>query len=165
MGIKRLFIGSLLCAAMFSSSHIACANAGIYQYTNDFAQTVQDNPLDRAYSREFKTATTTLEYAELENKYIALWDRELNGVYNTLLGKLSGEEKERLVDAQVAWLDWHIKERAFVNRTWLEQRKLGSQGPVQELKAEKLRLRERTLELLEYDCLLGGEVKFAYQPM
>ena len=165
MKMKQFLLGFLFCTTMLVSGNGAFANAGIYQYTNDFAQTVQDNPLDRAYSREVKTATTTLEYAELENKYIALWDRELNGVYNTLLGKLSGEEKERLVDAQVAWLDWHIKERAFVNRTWLEQRKLGSQGPVQELKAEKLRLRERTLELLEYNCLLGGEVKFTYQPM
>jgi len=68
-----------------------------------------------------------------------------------------------LIDSQVDWLNWHIQESKFVNMTLLIDRKLGSQGPIQELKARKYRLRERTLELMEYYCLLDGNFELEYR--
>lgn len=161
--MKHLFLGCLFAVLLFGSCNIAAANGGIYQYTNDFAQAVRENRLDIAYQQESRGATNTIEYGELEKKYLALWDDELNAIYKKVLAKLSGAEKEKLIDAQAAWLDWHLKESAFVSKTWLEERKLGTQGPIQELKAEKIRLRERTLELMDYYCLLGGSPEFQYK--
>lgn len=163
MSIKRTIICLLLCLVIVCGGNTALANGGIYQYSNDFAQAVRDNQIDRDYQRECKLASNTIEYGELEKKYIGLWDRELNVVYDKVLEKLSGAEKKKLIAAQSAWLDWHLNESAFVRLAWLDERKLGTQGPIQELKAEKIRLRERTLELMDYYCLLGGTVEFDYE--
>lgn len=153
----------IICCFLLVYCTTAFAKSGIYQYTNSFQEAVAQNPLDRDYEAEFKSARTTYDYGSLEGKYIKLWDRELNVAYNKLLNKLAPQQKEMLIDSQVAWLSWHLQETKFVDKTFLSDRSLGSQGPIQELKAQKYRLRERTLELMEYYCLLGGATEFQYQ--
>ena len=160
---KAQIMSLLLGCMILVFSHVAFANGGIYQYTNDFKEEVQQNSIDRDYQIEFNAARTTLDYSVLEGKYIGLWDRELNVIYKKLLPKLTGEQKEMLINSQVSWLNWHIAESKFVDMTWMDDRKRGSQGPIQELKARKYRLRERTLELMEYYCMFGGKVEFEYQ--
>jgi len=68
-----------------------------------------------------------------------------------------------LVDAQGGWLEWHTKETRFVDNTWIYDRKLGTQGGIQELKDLKDRFKSRTLELMEYYYLLRGKVELEYQ--
>ncbi len=160
---KNLPVSIFLWCILLIYSNIASANSGIYQYSNDFKEEIQQNSIDRDYEIEFKAALTTMDYGELEGKYINLWDRELNVIYNKLLARLTEEQKTVLIDSQVDWLNWHIQESKFVNMTLLIDRKLGSQGPIQELKARKYRLRERTLELMEYYCLLDGNFELEYR--
>lgn len=99
----------------------------------------------------------------IEAKYIKLWDRELNLIYQKLMKKLNNQQTDIFTDFQVGWLQWHTQDTKFVDNVWNNNRKLGSQGSIQELKAQKQRLRNRTLELMEYYYLLGGNVEFEYQ--
>ncbi|MCE5287432.1 MAG: lysozyme inhibitor LprI family protein [Pelosinus sp.] len=161
--LMRAFRILLLVCILSIVGGTASAEYGIYQYSNDFLSAVKDNPLDRDYQMECTAAQTTINYGELERKYITLWDRELNVVYNKLLAKLTDEQKDLLIESQVGWLNWHLNETKFVDKTILADRKRGSQGPIQEIRAQKQRLRDRTLELMEYYYMLGGKVEFEYQ--
>jgi len=141
---------------------------GQYQMSPDgFSNQVKDNAIDRDYKEEWdkfqkSPEFNTQSWVELENKYIGLWDKELNNTYNKLLRKLNEEEKKKLIQAQKGWLEFHTNESEFVAEAW-EELGLGTQGRVQLVMAAKDRIRERTLQLMEYYYMLGGEVEFLYQ--
>ncbi len=78
-------------------------------------------------------------------------------IYQKLLTKLNDSQKELLVDSQLGWLQFHTKEAQMVGTF-----PFGSQGRVQRVQAYTSRLRDRTLELMEYYVRLGGNVEFEY---
>lgn len=149
----------------------SAGNYGVYDMTGAFINKVNDNPLDRDYQAELRKLNeskdfSTLTMIELESKYTTLWDVELNVIYKKLLAKLNPLEKEGLIESQKGWLQYHLKESEFINQVFYLRESgqiFGSQGKVQIQQAIKGRLRERTLELLEYDSLLGNDVEFEYK--
>ena len=124
---------------------------------------LESNPLDRDYQRDIRKPENGFTHgmARVEEKYIKLWDRELNDIYQKLLLKLNDEEKGLLVDSQVSWLQHHEKERDFVGSAI--RKEAGSYFIVEERSAYRLRLRDRTLQLMVYYCRLGGEAEFEYK--
>lgn len=146
-------------------------NYGVYDMTGELVDKLNNNPIDRNYEVEFKELNqsknfSTLTELELESKYTKLWDTELNAIYNKLLSKLNIKEKEALIDSQKGWLQYHTKESEFVNQVFNLRESgavLGSQGTVQMQQAIKGRIRERTLELMEYYSLLGNDVEFVFR--
>lgn len=134
-----------------------------YDMTGQVRKTLESNPLDRDYTRDmYKPENgTTVGMTRVEDKYLKLWDRELNVIYQKLLLKLNDEQKELLIDSQVAWLKYHETELGFVCNTI--NKNAGSFFIVQQAEAFRLRLRERTLQLMAYYHRLGGEVKFEYK--
>lgn len=145
-------------------------NYGVYDMTGEFVDKVNNNPIDRDYEVELKDLNQSNNFStsaelELESKYTKIWDTELNALYNKLLAKLNLKEKEVLIESQKGWLQYHIKESEFVNQVFNLRDSgpiLGSQGRVQMQQATKVRIRERTLELMEYYSLLGNDVEFKY---
>jgi uncharacterized protein YecT (DUF1311 family) len=141
---------------------------GQYQMSEDgFSKYVKDNVIDRDYEAELAVFQESAEFntqswVELESKYIEIWDKELNNIYNNLLKKLNTKEQEKLREAQKGWLQYHTKESEFVAESW-EDFGLGSQGRVQSAMAIKNRIRERTLHLMEYYFMLGEDVVFLYK--
>lgn len=141
---------------------------GQYQMTDEgFSELVKNNAIDRDYANEMaefqeSTEFSTNGWIQLESKYSKLWDNELNNIYKKLLEKLNDEEKKKLLEAQKGWLVFHVSESEFVAEAW-EDFGLGSQGRVQILIAERDRIRKRTLQLMEYYHMLGGEVEFLYE--
>ena len=144
---------------------------GVYDMTGDFVDKVNDNPIDKDYeveSRELSQSPNfnTLAEIELESKYIGIWDKELNAIYNKLLNKLNSKEKEILIESQKGWLQYHTKETHFTYQFFYLRESgpiLGSQGKVQMQQAIRKRLRERTLELMEYYEHLENDVDFVYK--
>jgi uncharacterized protein YecT (DUF1311 family) len=124
---------------------------------------LEANPLDRDYNRDtYKPENgTTYGMAMIEAKYIKLWDRELNVIYQKLLLKLNDEERELLVDSQVAWLQHHEKEQEFTRKAF--SKNAGSFSIVMQAGAYANRLRDRTLQLMAYYYRLGGEIAFEYK--
>ena len=141
---------------------------GQYQMSEDgFSKYVKDNAIDRDYGAELAILQqspqfNTQGWVELESKYIGIWDKELNNTYNNLLKKLNEKEKEKLRASQQGWLQFHTKESEFIAESW-DDLGLGSQGRVQSAIAIKDRIRERTLQLMEYYFMLGGDVEFLYK--
>jgi uncharacterized protein YecT (DUF1311 family) len=136
-------------------------------YTYDMAgnarKLLEANSLDRDYDRDMRNPAnhTTYGMADVNKKYIKLWDRELNVIYQKLLLILNDEEKELLIDSQVGWLQHHENEQKFTSKALSKD--AGTFFIVQQGSAYRLRLRDRTLQLMEYYRRLGGEVEFVYK--
>jgi uncharacterized protein YecT (DUF1311 family) len=132
-----------------------------------FSMYVQDNVIDKSYEAETTQFQQSNEFSTqgwiaLESKYIEIWDNELNNIYNKLLEKLNEKEQKELREAQKGWLQYHIKESEFVVESWNDLG-LGSQGKVQLSMSQKARIRQRTLQLMEYYFMVGGDVEFSYK--
>ncbi|MDT8900761.1 lysozyme inhibitor LprI family protein [Anaeroselena agilis] len=138
---------------------------GYYTYamTGQLRETLESNPLDRDYKRDMLNPEngTTYGMADVNKKYIKLWDRELNVIYQKLLLKLNDEEKELLIEAQVGWLQYHENEQRLTSKAL--SKNSGTIFIVQQGSAYRYRLRERTLQLMAYYHRLGGEVEFEYK--
>ncbi len=134
-----------------------------YDMSSNTKKLLEANPLDRDYQRDMRKSAnyTTYGMANTTGKYIQLWDRELNVIYQKLLLKLNDEEKELLVDSQVAWLQYHEKEQEFAQKAL--SKNTGSFAIVMHGSVYQSRLRDRTLQLMAYYYRLGGEIEFEYK--
>lgn len=146
-------------------------NYGRYDMSGEFINAVDKNPIDHDYDIEWKKLDGSKNFStqaeiELEEKYTKIWDNELNAVYKKLLSKLNPKERDVLIESQKGWLEYHLKESEFVNQTFYLRESgpiFGTQGRVSMQVAFKGRLRERTLELMEYYVSLGGKLEFMYK--
>ncbi|NRS49762.1 lysozyme inhibitor LprI family protein [Brevibacillus sp. HB2.2] len=152
-----------------SNNEVLSMNIGNYELKGEFYDEMLRNPIDHDYEVEFnelqnsKEIITTLQWGALESKYTEIWDKELNQIYKKLLSKLDREPREALIESQKEWLQYHLRETKFVEKTFIDNRYLGSQGSVSLGRAIRERIRERTMQLFEYRYLLDREVEFLYQ--
>lgn len=152
-----------------SNNEVLSMSIGNYDLKGEFYDEMLRNPIDHDYEVELnelvnsKEDITTLRWGALEGKYTEIWDKELNQIYNKLLPKLDREPREALIESQKEWLQYHVKETTFVEKTFISNGYLGTQGSVSLAKDERERIRERTMQLFEYRYLLDREVEFIYQ--
>lgn len=151
-----------------SDNEVLSMSVGIYDLSGEFYDEMLQNPIDHDYEVEFNEFQnfeniTTLGWGALESKYSEFWDKELNQIYKKLLSELDKEAKEALIGSQKDWLQHHLREIEFVEKSFVNNGYLGSQGTVSLSRGIKERIRERTMQLFEYRYLLDGEVEFLYQ--
>lgn len=150
-----------------SNNEVLSMSIGNYDLTGDFYDEMLRNPIDHDYEVEFNefqnsNEFTTLGWGALEGKYREIWDKELNQIYINLLSKLDSEPREALIESQREWLQYHLRETKFVEKTFINNGYLGTQGSVSLATVIRERIRERTMQLFEYRYLLDGEVEFLY---
>ena len=152
-----------------SNKEVLTMSIGNLDLKGEFYDEMLRNPIDHDYEVEFnefqnsKEIITTLEWGALESKYTEIWDDELDHIYKKLLSKLYREPREALIESQKEWLQYHLRETKFVEKSFINNGYLGSQGSVSLGRVIKERIRERTMQLFEYRYLLDGEVEFLYQ--
>lgn len=144
---------------------------GNYQMTEKFSNIINKNLIDNDYNIEMgklsaSSKFSTYSWVKLENKYNDIWDKELNAIYKKLLSKLNKDEQKLLIDSQKAWLQFHLNDPKFVNKVFYNRESgavLGSHGKISMVSVQTKRIRERTLELMEYYYMLGNDVEFQYK--
>ncbi|MEC0255659.1 lysozyme inhibitor LprI family protein [Paenibacillus lautus] len=151
-----------------SNNEVLSMSIGNYDLTEEFYDEMLRNPIDHDYEVEFNEFQNSKEFSTfgwgaLESKYTEIWDKELNQIYKKLLSKLDREPREALIESQKEWLQYHLRETKFVEKTFINNGYLGSQGSVSLGTVIMERIRERTMQLFEYRYLLDGEVEFLYQ--
>ncbi|MDR9856189.1 lysozyme inhibitor LprI family protein [Paenibacillus sp. VCA1] len=152
-----------------SNNEVLSMSIGNYDLKGEFYDEMLRNPIDHDYEVELnelinsKENNTTLGWGALEGKYTEIWDKELNQIYKKLLSKLDREPREALIESQKEWLQYHLKETKFAEKTFINNGYLGSRGSVSLATVIRERIRERTMQLFEYRYLLDGEVEFLYQ--
>ncbi|MCL6659252.1 lysozyme inhibitor LprI family protein [Paenibacillus amylolyticus] len=149
-----------------SNNQVLSMSIGNYDSTGDFYDEMLRNPIDHDYEVEFNKLPKRLlqhwDGGALESKYTEIWDKEMNQIYKKLLSKLDREPREALIESQKEWLQYHLRETKFVEKTFINNGYLGSQGSVSLGTVIRERIRERTMQLFEYRYLLDGEVEFLY---
>lgn len=151
-----------------SNNEVLSMSIGNYDLTGEFYDEMLRNPIDHDYEVEFNEFQNSKEFSTfgwraLESKYTEIWDKELNQIYKKLLSKLDREPREALIKSQKEWLKYHLRETEFVEKTFINNGYLGSQGLVSLDTVIMERIRERTMQLFEYRYLLDGGVEFLYQ--
>lgn len=151
-----------------ANNKLLSMSIGNYELTGEFYDEMLRNPIDHDYEVEFNEfqnskEITTLGWGALESKYAETWNKELNQIYKKLLSKLDKEPRKALIESQKEWLQYHLRETKFVEKTFINNGNLGSQGSVSLGRVIRERIRERTMQLFEYRYLLDGEVEFLYQ--
>ena len=151
-----------------SNNEVLSMSIGNYDLTGEFYDEMLRNPIDHDYEVEFNEFQNSKEFSTfgwraLVGKYTEIWDKELNQIYKRLLSKLDREPREALIESQKEWLQYHLRETKFVEKTFINNGYLGSQGSVSLGTVIRERIRERTMQLFEYRYLLDGEVEFLYQ--
>ena len=152
-----------------SSPEMLFRSIGNFELSGKFYDEMLRNPIDHDYEMEFnelqnsKEIITTLDWGAFEGKYEKIWDEELNHIYEKLLSKLDRESREALIESQKEWLKYNLKETKFVEKTFIDTGYLGSKGSVSLARDIMERIRERTMQLMEYRYMLDGEVEFLYQ--
>ncbi|XOJ02532.1 lysozyme inhibitor LprI family protein [Paenibacillus polymyxa] len=152
-----------------SNNEVLSMSIGNYELKGEFYDEMLRNPIDHDYEVEFdeaqnsKEIITTMGWGALESKYTEIWDKELNQIYKKLRSKLDREPREALIESQKEWLQYHLKETKFVEKTFINNGYLGSKGSVSLATVIRERIRERTMQLFEYRYLLDGEVEFLYE--
>lgn len=152
-----------------SNNEVLTMSIGNLDLKGEFYDEMLRNPIDHDYEVEFnefqnsKEIITTLEWGAFESKYTEIWDDELDHIYKKLLSKLDRETREALIESQKEWLQYHLRETKFVEKSFINNGYLGSQGSVSLGRVIKERIRERTMQLFEYRYLRDGEVEFLYQ--
>jgi uncharacterized protein YecT (DUF1311 family) len=167
---KRILISLLILSGLLIFGTSAFCFLG-YDMSGEFDNLMKNNPLDKDYEKEIQELSNSKDFntqawVEIESKYTKLWDSELNSIYKKLLAQLAPEEKALLIESQKGWLQYHLNEQKFVNQTFYFRKNdpiVGSQGRVQTITAYKERIRERTIELMEYYSMLGNEIIFEYK--
>ncbi|WBW96948.1 lysozyme inhibitor LprI family protein [Oceanirhabdus sp. W0125-5] len=143
-----------------------------YDNEGRYYQTSYDNPIDHDYDRELEKLNDSSDYSthkvlQFQFKYNDIWDKELNDIYNKFVKELNEEEKELLFKAQLGWVQFHMNEDKFYQKTFCESESgslLGEISKIQMVDACMERIKKRTLELIEYYYYFGKcGVEFEYK--
>ena len=70
-----------------------------------FVQLFAENPLDAAYAKEAEDAASTGQMLSVMNRYIEFWKKEVDGAYQQLMDKTSGEGKDSIRTQQEEWVN------------------------------------------------------------
>ncbi|AIQ14301.1 lysozyme inhibitor LprI family protein [Paenibacillus durus] len=143
---------------------------GDYQMgPDDFNNIIKNNPIDREYdieSEKFQTSKefSTFGWVQLEDKYYGIWKDELNEIIKKLKMKLSDDEYKLLEASQKGWETYHLKELEFMDQTFLSKGYFGTQGYVTNTIVKRERIRQRTIQLMEYYFELNDyQLDFLYK--
>lgn len=100
---------------------------------------------------------TTADRVENISKHTALWEKELDNIYNALLKKLVSPQLDRLIEAQEHWIEQIRLEREFIYSFNDLRQTVGSGGLVAIASSFMGKVRERTLELDEISRLFADK--------
>ena len=70
-----------------------------------FVQLFAENPLDAAYAKEAEDAASTGQMLSVMNRYIEFWKKEVDGAYQQLMDKTSGEGRDSIRTQQEEWVN------------------------------------------------------------
>lgn len=134
-----------------------------YSETPGVEELLNNNIIDKLYIEECNDAMTTMEFMDINNKYLEIWKNELDNVVDKIKVSLSGELILDFNESQAAWqILFETDPNIAVD---IYTQKMGSGSIVHQLYADKAlhMVRKRTLELAEYYYILTGDFEFEFQ--
>ena len=134
-----------------------------YSETPGVEELLNNNIIDKLYIEECNDAMTTMEFMDINNKYLDIWKNELDNVVDKIKVSLSGELILDFNESQAAWQILFETDPNIAGDIYTQ--KMGRGSIVHQLYADKAlhMVRKRTLELAEYYYILTGDFEFEFQ--
>lgn len=134
-----------------------------YSETPGIEELLNDNIIDKLYIEECNDAMTTVEFININNRYLDIWKNELDNVVDKIKAFLSDEMLSEFDKSQAAWQIYFETDPNIAVDIYTQ--KMGSGSIVHQLYADKSlhMVRKRTLELAEYYYILTGNFEFEFQ--
>ena len=82
-----------------------------YQITSsnsEFNESIKNNIIDVNYNKSISTANSTREFIDIENRYINIWEDEMNSSIEMLVPYLSETDKNKFFTVQEKWYETSI---------------------------------------------------------
>ncbi|OBW40221.1 hypothetical protein AB670_03419 [Chryseobacterium sp. MOF25P] len=92
---------------------------------------------------------TNIEWNECISKHLALWNKELENIYNSLLQKIDSNQKEKLIQSQNNWQHQIALDQLFMYSFNDLRLRVGREGQILSSVHFMNKVRDRTLELEE----------------
>lgn len=92
---------------------------------------------------------TNIEWNECISKHLALWNKELENIYNSLLQKIDSDQKEKLIQSQNNWKHQIALDQSFMYSFNNLRLRVGREGQILSSVHFMNKVRDRTLELEE----------------
>lgn len=92
---------------------------------------------------------TNIEWNECISKHLALWNKELENIYNSLLQKIDNDQKEKLTQSQNNWEHQIALDQSFMYSFNDLTVRVGREGQILSSIHFMNKVRDRTLELEE----------------
>lgn len=92
---------------------------------------------------------TNIEWNECISKHLALWNKELDNIYNSLLQKIDCNQKEKLIQSQNNWMNQIALDQSFMYSFNDLRLRVGREGQILSSIHFMNKVRDRTLELEE----------------
>lgn len=111
---------------------------------------MDSNPLDAAYLQELNTANTTAEMMAVEQKYIALWQEELDFAVAAYSAVLSQEDAQAFLEVQEMFTQYETATYVYDSALVLNNKydiRMGSQAHQLLLAEKRETIRERTIHV------------------
>ncbi len=134
-----------------------------YSETPYVEEILNNNIIDKLYIEECNDAITTVEFMNINNRYLDIWKNELDNVVDKIKSFLSDEMLSKFDESQASWqIYFETNPNIAVD---IYTQKMGRGSIVHQLYADKSlhMLRQRTLELAEYYYILTGNFEFEFQ--
>ena len=128
-------------------------NWDLYQITDSspfFSTAMSDNPIDVAYKAEIDSMSTVGEFIEVEKKYIAIWQNEMDASIESFLHALTDEDAKFFMEIQEAWLyaiDAELQATNDLLRRDAYKLQLGQESSQLLLSEKRNIYRERTIKI------------------
>ena len=136
-----------------SSQNTSGENFESYTITSgdsEFNSAMNNNSIDKSYSTDVNAATTTKEFADTENKYIEIWNDEMNYSAEILKSYLSETDKAKFTELQDEWYKSAEDDLKFSNSIISNGDygiRLGSSSQYMLLSKKRKLLRNRTVSI------------------
>lgn len=105
---------------------------------------------------------STAEIVSFYSNYINYWEAEIKNALTILLNNLENENFQRLKDSQNNWTKYLKDNNSIFSEIHIKTTGIGSEIPILSSFRTLSKIRDRSLELIEYCILLEGHYEFVF---
>lgn len=125
---------------------------------------LNNNVIDKRYIEEWKDVVTTVDTVNIYQKYLDIWQNELDIVVKKIEKNISDDELNEFRNSQEAWVAFYETNPNIAVDIYSDR--MGTGTIIHEIYGNKALFmkRYRVLELAEYCYLLTGNFEFNFNP-
>lgn len=132
-----------------------------FSNNKDIETFLNNNPIDNDFNNH-DIPVSTAEIVSFYSNYINYWEAEIENSLTILQNNLENENYQKLKDSQNNWTEYLKDNNSIFSEIHIKTAGIGSEIPVLSSFKTLSKIRDRSLELIEYCILLEGQYEFVF---